>query len=965
MRRSFLALALSLPFLAAAAPAHAADDYSDTARNIIPSGQYPGIPANPDAANQAKMYDALTPLFDKVSSDDLLKDFKSAKLGASDSCPCRTEAVPRAGVTLTRDVNDVPHIKGETRDDVTWATGYVFAEDRALLIQVGRYPGRYAALDAPGVNAFSLVTGVVPTTVSAQADRIITEQNDASLESQGDEGRQLLHDIDVYIEGINARLRETNSTQKPFTRADVYSVNALAGQIFGQGGGGEVNNANLRAALVKRLGAEQGAKVFDQLSQHDDPDAPVTDPGSFPYEQLPANGDTSGNALLDLDSEDQGAAGEERVREKLAQRHTSNFLMVSGQKSTTGHPLLVGGPQIGYYYPGLTLEMDLEGPGYAARGAAIPGGPGNILIGRGEDDAWSLTSAGGDTNDVFVETLCGNGSTQYLFDGECRDMETIDAGTINGKDVSFKQTVHGPVSGYATVDGRRVALSFDRASRGHDIDWQLMFNRLTHGDVKDPQTFFDAAAKSAFTFNVSYMDDRDIATYTAGRLPLRADGVDPRLPTDGSGAHEWKGFLPPTEHPQALDPADGTLVNWNNKPAQGFGASDSQRDLGSVHRVELLKRALQAQIDAGGGKTDLAGVTSAMNKAATQDLRATGPLFGALADVLGAAPAPSARDARMLDLLKGWEASGSSRLDRDLDGKMDAGGAPAIMDAAWPRIRDAVLSPALGSDLARYDALVGNNSTGSGFTGGGISLVDKVLRQVDGTQFQQPLDLPLCGNGDKAACGQALWAAIDAAGDQIADAQGTDDPDAWTSDATKERIDFAPLPLTQIRYTNRPSGIQQVISFSGHRPRPDTGTTTTTTTPVTPPVGPVGPTQTVPVPVRVPTAQPRSPKVRLTFGAFRLSRTGRATVTLRCPTTKAKLRCAGTVTVTRSGKRVVRVSYSLASGASRKVSFRPTAAVRRIVARRGRSLLRVAVTNQVSGRTTRTTVRSARLKRAR
>ena len=39
-------------------------------------------------------------------------------------------------------------------------------------------------------------------------------------------------------------------------------------------------------------------------------------------------------------------------------------------------------------------------------------------------------------------------------------------------------------------------------------------------------------------------------------------------------------------------------------------------------------------------------------------------------------------------------------------------------------------------------------------------------------------------------------------------------------DANAERIGFRPgLLSTKIRFTNRPSGIQQVISFSGHRPR--------------------------------------------------------------------------------------------------------------------------------------------------
>ena len=44
-----------------------------------------------------------------------------------------------------------------------------------------------------------------------------------------------------------------------------------------------------------------------------------------------------------------------------------------------------------------------------------------------------------------------------------------------------------------------------------------------------------------------------------------------------------------------------------------------------------------------------------------------------------------------------------------------------------------------------------------------------------------------------------------------------DDPAGWHSDATAEEIQFRPLPLKTMRYSNRPSGIQQVISFDGHR----------------------------------------------------------------------------------------------------------------------------------------------------
>ncbi len=49
----------------------------------------------------------------------------------------------------------------------------------------------------------------------------------------------------------------------------------------------------------------------------------------------------------------------------------------------------------------------MQGPGFEARGATAPGFPGNVLIGRGPDFAWSLTSAGNDLIDHYVETLCG------------------------------------------------------------------------------------------------------------------------------------------------------------------------------------------------------------------------------------------------------------------------------------------------------------------------------------------------------------------------------------------------------------------------------------------------------------------------------------------------------------------------------------------------------------------------------
>ena len=42
-------------------------------------------------------------------------------------------------------------------------------------------------------------------------------------------------------------------------------------------------------------------------------------------------------------------------------------------------------------------------------------------------------------------------------------------------------------------------------------------------------------------------------------------------------------------------------------------------------------------------------------------------------------------------------------------------------------------------------------------------------------------------------------------------------PDKWHSSASLEQIQFSPVNLLTMRYTNRPTGIQQVITFTGHR----------------------------------------------------------------------------------------------------------------------------------------------------
>jgi acyl-homoserine lactone acylase PvdQ len=811
MRRLVVAVGAVLLVLVGCSSALAKDP-TIIARNVLPSGQY-GAP-NPNAAQQANMYNALTPLFDRVTPNDLFTDFKSEKLGIDTDGPTTQEPVPFAGVTLLRDRFNVPHVFASTRSGGIQTSGWILAEDRGLLLEQARYNSRVAVIDAPGLSAIGLTAGLKNFKPSAQTEAFTATETKA-LKRRGKEGKAVLRDIDTYISGINAYLSATHSPNAPWTRNDVYAVNALKGQFLGQGGGDEADRSMFLNGLQQQLGRGRGMAAFNDLRQFKNPRSVTTVKGNFPYGHIPAK--HPGSVVLDHNSFSPTPA----VSASLARRfgpervQASNELMVTGNHSTTGHPILVGGPQISHFFPGLVLEIDMHAPHLNWRGATSAPFPGYLLIGRTPRFSTTLTSASGDIIDQYAETLCGGSNERYLYKGKCRTMGHFDAGTLNGQPVSFLTTVHGPVVGYARVRGRTVAISSKRSSRGKDVLDQLFFRRLSNGSVKNPQDFFRAAAETPQTFNSFYIDSKHIAEYTSGRLPIRNPAVDPGLPTKGTGQYEWRGFLKPMAHIHGKDNKQGFLTNWNNGAARGFGAADDEwMRNGSVGRVNLLNYNLKRL--AKKGKWSPATVTSAMNAAATQDVRAI-VMVPLLAKLLRGSTAPSPQAAQMVKLLQQWRAQGGNRLDLNGDGLIDLPGA-AIMDTAYTNIVNNAMAARLGQSLlpelnqlaGRWDAPPG------GQYDGWYQYFDRDIRGLLAKKRSKVPDrftVTYCGKGRLGLCRSEVWTAIQAAANQLTAEQGTADPAAWRASAAKDEFTYTPLPLVTSPYSNRPTGIQQVISF--------------------------------------------------------------------------------------------------------------------------------------------------------
>ena len=85
----------------------------------------------------------------------------------------------------------------------------------------------------------------------------------------------------------------------------------------------------------------------------------------------------------------------------------SNALVVSAAESASGQPARRLRPaDRRTSRPQILMEQDVHAPGLDARGAAFPGVNLYVQLGRGQDYAWSATSAGQDIIDTFAVDLC-------------------------------------------------------------------------------------------------------------------------------------------------------------------------------------------------------------------------------------------------------------------------------------------------------------------------------------------------------------------------------------------------------------------------------------------------------------------------------------------------------------------------------------------------------------------------------
>jgi len=916
-------------------PTYLADDYSGGhVFSILPSGTTGLVnaidlakfekdgtrPAN--SQDQYLKYAGLLYGSAGLTPAQLPNFYKEESFGIRPQDIVRTEqpatSVP---VAIYRDKFGVPHIYGATTNAMEYGAGYAGAEDRLFFMDVLRHYGEGTTSQFLGPSCADermdhdqlLLTGYTAQARQAQVDSLPTQY--------GAQGARFKQGLDNYVAGVNAYIAAAQTDPsllpadygaalqppQPWNDGDVIAIAGLVGGIFGKGGGNELANAGLLSYLNKQLSSPAAAQqVFTAFKDQNDPVAPTTiTDRSFPYE-IPGpidprktvvpddpsapltGGPTNTTPNCDLTKPNPTALG--AVRDLLAfPKSMSNALLVDAKHSTTGHPVAVFGPQVGYFAPQILMEEDLHAPDFAAEGASFAGTNAIVELGRGQDYAWSATSAGTDNVDTVLEQVCDpkggapqpNG-TAYLFQGRCTPMTTATFDDTSvpkpgglGAPTTLSHTLyftrHGVVQGWTNAGGKPVAVVTERSTYGHELDSGIGFlawntPSLTH----DAASWMHGATEISYTFNWFYIDDRDIAYYVSGKDPVRPPDVNPNLPVTGTGSADWQGFLPDAAHPQETNPPQGFFTSWNNKPAPGFSASDALYAYGASYRSQSLDDAIRAELAGHGGRIDQANLVSAMESAATVDLSGT-RVLPALLDFLGTRPQP-AGVAAMVSQLRGWLASGAHRKKANPgDAQYADASAVAIMDELYPRLIAALLGPLLAGGGTMNDlygvpysyrvlpmefANTPNSNgakLGSAYDGGYEGYLQTLLRQLHGSAvgdaFPAALTDRSCGPGGAAKCPTAVDSALsDTYGALVSANGGSTDVASFTKNRetvgaaqTQPQLDAIHFQAVGIvgqpdpDWQNRPT-FQQVVMFPAHRSRTASAGSPRASTP--PSVGP-------------------------------------------------------------------------------------------------------------------------------
>jgi len=498
-----------------------------------------------------------------------------------------------APVNISRDALGTVTIEGKNRTDISYALGYVHAQERYFEMDLMRRmaAGELSALVGPAALKLDL---------NHRRHRLRAVVEAAYAQLPAAEKLQL----DRYRDGVNAGLADLRvqpweylllgSKPQPWRSED--SALVIAAMYLDLNSDGR-NERELRIAQMRAV--LPGPLVDFLLAPDPDWEAPLSgelshapvipDADVFDLRHLAPTGSSASVATMLAPALD-------------APRPGSNNFAVAGSLTDSGAAILANDMHLGLRVPNIWFRTRLRYPDPGApnglrdvNGVSLPGTPA-VIVGSNGQIAWGFTNSYGDWLDwVRVLRDPADPSRYKVPEGWAR-LETHDEHIqVKGKPdtlLKVEDTRWGPIMG-KDVDGTPLALAWIGAQpRGYNVE--LMQLEHMH-DVASALSVAPRLGMPPQNLLVADSAGKIGWTIAGNSIPLRA-GIDPLLPSDwskpGTG---WLGWATPAQYPRIENPAEGRLWTANNRTVDGDALAllgDGGHDLGA--RAQQIRDDLRA-----------------------------------------------------------------------------------------------------------------------------------------------------------------------------------------------------------------------------------------------------------------------------------------------------------------------------------------------------------------------------------
>ncbi|MUG92157.1 penicillin acylase family protein [Scytonema sp. UIC 10036] len=490
-------------------------------------------------------------------------------------------------VEVWREPTGIAHIQAQNEKDLFFAQGFVHAQDRFWQMDYQRRFGTGRLAEVLGEDA--LTQDIYIRSIG------LYQAAESAYENLSPEAK---HIVDTYSAGVNAYLNTASTLSPQFDLLDYKPESWQPVDVLVTS---KINSLNLSADLNRELiysrlltlglSFERIQELFPSYPENA---FTILQPEDLNQLDLNVKSLKSADAFQALPQEIQ--AGEKTLQSlnftppgSLA---ASNNLVISGNRTTTGKPILANDPHLQLQTPSISYLTHLESPTLEAIGNTFAGLPG-VLIGRNNDIAWGVTNTTIDVQDLYIleETADGQG---YFYQDQVHPYEvrweTIEVKDAEAVSLQVRSSIYGPVISDALGIDQPLALSWvSLDSVDRTLESYLNINRAKNWEE------FKVALQSyvAPSQNFVYADNEgNIGYFASGKIPIRQSGHSGLYPVTGTGEFDWQGFIPFEQLPQVLNPKSGFIVTANNKITPSNYPYEINGDFDEPYRAERIRELI-------------------------------------------------------------------------------------------------------------------------------------------------------------------------------------------------------------------------------------------------------------------------------------------------------------------------------------------------------------------------------------